>query len=183
MSHKTIIKVIFVLSWAARVCWASGCTEDPQAPPQEKAAVEPVDAVLERLNKTTSELKSYEAEIEYKFTQPLLQSESLNKGVLYYARSGGTAAMRVNFNTRKQEDEKEQKYVEQYIVLDGARLPTGPTAQRDMARAFGLSNRRSKVLPVGRAERPEHVGRHLRPGEQKSADARLFQNRGPEERV
>jgi hypothetical protein len=123
MSHKTIIKVIFVLSWAARVCWASGCTEDPQAPPQEKAAVEPVDAVLERLNKTTSELKSYEAEIEYKFTQPLLQSESLNKGVLYYARSGGTAAMRVNFNTRKQEDEKEQKYVEQYIVLDGARLP------------------------------------------------------------
>ena len=123
MSHKTIIKAIFMLSWAA------GCVEG--VPPSDrgqdardtKAAVAPVDAVLERLNKTASELKSYEAEIEYKFSQPLLQSETLNKGVLYYARSGGTSALRVNFNVRKQDDEKEQKYLEQYIVVDGAKLP------------------------------------------------------------
>jgi hypothetical protein len=31
--------------------------------------------------------------------------------------------MRINFNTLKQEDEAEQKYVEQYIVIDGERIP------------------------------------------------------------
>jgi hypothetical protein len=41
---------------------------------------------------------------------------------LYYVRFGGKSSLRVNFQTLKQEDEKEEKYVEHYIVLDGARL-------------------------------------------------------------
>ena len=122
MGNRRIFEAILIASWAAGVCWASGCTQDQAAPKQNVAPSNPVDAVLEQLNKTTSQLKSYEAQIEYKFSQPLLESESLNKGVLYYARSGGTASLRVNFDTRKQDKEEEQKYAEHYIVLDGARL-------------------------------------------------------------
>jgi outer membrane lipoprotein-sorting protein len=35
---------------------------------------------------------------------------------------GNKSALRINFDTLKQEDEDEQKYMEQYIVLDGSRL-------------------------------------------------------------
>jgi len=122
MGNRRIIEAAFIVSWAAGVCWGSGCTQSSAAPPQDVAPTDPLDAVLERLNKTTSQIKSYEAQIEYKFSQPLLESESLHKGVLYYTRAGGTAVLRVNFNTRKQDNEEEQKYIEHYIVLDGARL-------------------------------------------------------------
>ena len=50
--------------------------------------------------------------------QPLLESEALRKGVLYYAKFGKQSKMRVNFETLKQDDEKEQKYIEHYI-FDG----------------------------------------------------------------
>lgn len=122
MSDIRIVKAIFAICWVAGTCWACGCSDGQAAQQQDTPRTEPADAVLERLNKMTSELTSYEARIEYKYIQPLLESESLHKGVLYYARSAGTAALRLNFDTRKQEDEKEQKYIEQFIVLDGAAL-------------------------------------------------------------
>ena len=122
MGNRRMIEAVLIASWVTGVCWGSGCTQDPAAPRQDVSPANPVDAVLERLNKTTSQIKSYEARIEYKYSQPLLESESLNKGILYYTRSGGTASLRVNFDTRKQDNEEEQKYAEHYIVLDGARL-------------------------------------------------------------
>jgi outer membrane lipoprotein-sorting protein len=123
MNNRILIKVTFIMLWAAGISWASECTEASQKPQQEIPKDDPLSIVLERLNKTTSELKSYQSQVEYKFSQPLLESESLRKGVLYYARSDGKSVLSINFNTLKQDDEKEQKYIEQYIVLDGARLP------------------------------------------------------------
>ncbi len=128
MSDIRTVKAIFVTCWIAGTCWACGCADGQVAQQQDTQKTDPADAVLERLNKMTSELTSYEARIEYKYTQPLLESESLHKGVLYYTRSARTTALRVNFDTRKQEDEKEQKYIEQFIVLDGAAL-THPAQQ------------------------------------------------------
>ncbi|MHC4426013.1 MAG: LolA family protein [Planctomycetota bacterium] len=128
MSKKTITKAIFILVWATGICWASRCTETIETQQQKDPRIDPLDAVLEQLNKKTSELKSYEGQIEYKFIQPLLESEALRKGVLHYARFGGKSALRINFATLKQEDEKEQKYIEQYIVVEGARL-THPNYQ------------------------------------------------------
>ena len=128
MSDIRTVKAIFVICWIAGTCWACGCADGQVAQQQDTQKTDPADAVLERLNKMTSELTSYEARIEYKYTQPLLESESLHKGVLYYTRSARTTALRVNFDTRKQEDEKEQKYIEQFVVLDGAAL-THPAQQ------------------------------------------------------
>ncbi len=121
MSKKTIAKAIFVVLWVAGTCRAFGCTRSSDTQ-QKIPKADPVDAVLDQLNEKTSELRSYVGQIEYKYIQPSLESEALRKGVLYYARFDGESALRINFNTLKQEDEKEQKYMEQYIVLDGARL-------------------------------------------------------------
>ncbi len=121
--NKIMIKATFIVLWATGISWASGCMEAPKKQQLENPKDDPVNIVLEKLNKTTSGLKSYQSRIEYKFLQPLLESESLQKGFFYYARSDGKSALNINFNTLKQDDEKEQKYVERYIVLDGARLP------------------------------------------------------------
>jgi len=121
--NKIMIKATFIVLWATGISWASGCMEAPKKQRLENSKDDPVNIVLEKLNKTTSGLKSYQSQIEYKFLQPLLESESLRKGVFYYTRSNGQSALSINFNTVKQDDEKERKEIEQYIVLDGARLP------------------------------------------------------------
>ena len=108
--------------WLTSVNWASGCAEVSKKE-QEKPKDDPVNNVLESLNRTTLSLQSYQSQIEYKYSQPLLESETLDKGMFYYTRSDGQSALSINFNTRKQDDEKEQKYAEQYIILDGGRLP------------------------------------------------------------
>ncbi len=128
MNKKIIIKAALILLWTVSTCWASegkrACeypkSSDTKQPVEEKTNA--VDTVLKQLKKKTSELKSYQAQIEYNFIQPLLESERLQKGVFYYAKLGKESKLRLNFRTRKIEDEEEEKYVEEYIVLDGACL-------------------------------------------------------------
>jgi outer membrane lipoprotein-sorting protein len=121
--NKMMIKAIFIVLWVSGISWACGCMEAPKKQQLENSKEDPVDIVLEKLNKTTSGLKSYQSQIEYKFIQPVFPSETLQKGVFYYARSDGKSALNINFNTHKLDDEKEQKYVERFLILDGARLP------------------------------------------------------------
>jgi outer membrane lipoprotein-sorting protein len=123
MNNKIMIttKVTCIVLWAAGIAWASGCPEIPNKQ-QENTKDDPVSIVLENLNKKTSEIKSYESQIEYKYSQPLLESETLHKGVFYYTRAGQKSALDIDFNTLKQDDAKEQKYVERYVFLDGAGL-------------------------------------------------------------
>jgi len=123
MNNQIMIRATFIVLWAAVTCWASDCTGASQQSQQKIPKDDPLSIVLEQLNKTTSGLKSFQSQIEYKFSQPLLESESLWKGVLYYARSGKTSTLSIHFNTIQQDDEKEQKTIEQYFVLDGAQLP------------------------------------------------------------
>jgi outer membrane lipoprotein-sorting protein len=119
VNEKITIKVIFLLSAMAIVSiyLVTGCMAS-SAGSEGRAYNNSVDAILERLNKQTAELKSYQSRIEYKFSQPLLESETLKKGVLYYQRLDGKSALRINFQTLKQDEEQEQKYIEQYI-FDG----------------------------------------------------------------
>ena len=120
--YKIMVKATFIVLWVTSINWACGCVEAPNKQQQENPKDDPVNIVLEKLNKTTLSLKSYQSQIEYKYTQPLLESEALHKGVFHYTRSNGQSALSINFNTLKQDDEKEQKYIEQYIVLNGDRL-------------------------------------------------------------
>jgi outer membrane lipoprotein-sorting protein len=123
MNEKIITKVFSLLLAIAEICWAGGGTGSLAGSEAARAgansvAKPQVEVVLERLKKQTAELKSYQSQIEYRFSQPLLESETLKKGVLYYQRSEGKSALRINFQSLKQDEEEEQKYIEQYI-FDG----------------------------------------------------------------
>ena len=122
MNVKIITRITFILLWMVSTGCASGAVDSPDTQ-QKKQTEDPVDKVLEQLNKSTHELKSYQGQIEFKFTQPsLFDSQDLHKGILYYTREGNKSKLRVNFQTLKQDEEQEHKYIEQYIVLEGASL-------------------------------------------------------------
>ncbi|TFG48115.1 MAG: hypothetical protein E4H40_05235 [Candidatus Brocadiia bacterium] len=82
---------------------------------------DPLDEILEKLNATTSELKSYQCRIEYLLSQPAFQTKTLRRGSLFYQRDQKRSSLRVNFYTLKQDEEKEQAYKEQYF-FDGVWL-------------------------------------------------------------
>jgi len=121
MSKKSIILVASALLVSAAAseagclpkCLRSGSSTEPSG---QQGKSEHVEAVLQRLNKSTSALKSYECRIEYLFRQPLFESRTLRKGFLYYRRDDDGSVLRINFEKLKQDDEKEQKYVEQFIL-------------------------------------------------------------------
>ncbi len=120
MNIKMIIRATLILLWAVGSGCASGSKTNAIT---EQKKDDPVDTVLEQLNKSTLELESYEGQIEYKFVQPsLFDSQDTRKGFLYYIKEGNKSRLRVNFLTRKQDEEPEHKYLEQYIVLDGSSL-------------------------------------------------------------
>jgi len=80
--------------------------------------VNSIDSILQQLRGKTSGLQSYQCSIKYLFSQPLLESQTLKTGVLYYDKSGDQSKLRINFETLKQDDEPEKKYIEHYI-FDG----------------------------------------------------------------
>jgi len=116
MYIKKITKAVIVLCTVG-MCWSGVCARDSGTPCQEKEISE-LEKILDQLNRRTTELKSYEAQVEYRFIQPLLESETLRKGVLYYAKYGKRSKLRINFVSLKHDDEKERKYAEQFI-FDG----------------------------------------------------------------
>lgn len=124
MDKKAIFGIFVVVLFTMMETWQAGaCTGDLAEQTGRKVCVEKVQAeavesVLERLNHSTQKLKSYQCQIEYEVRQPLFESRSLRKGVLYYQRCGEKSKLRINFNTLKQDDEKEKRYIEEYI-FDG----------------------------------------------------------------
>ncbi|MHC4160377.1 MAG: LolA family protein, partial [Planctomycetota bacterium] len=122
MNKKIKISFLFLLLSSVGTCWAGGCVgNSAAAEPKVGAKADTVDTVLKRLNEKTAELKSYQSRIEYKFSQPILESQTLRKGVMYYQKTGGKSELRINFQTLKQDDEAEEEYIEQYI-FDGVWL-------------------------------------------------------------
>ena len=116
-----MVKIAVVMLGIAGICRAGGCVKSVDACSAECADANSVEVILGRLNQAASVLKSYQGRVEYRFSQPILESQTLRKGVLYFAKCGEKSKLRINFQTLKQDDEKEQKYVEQYI-FDGVWL-------------------------------------------------------------
>ena len=121
MNKKIIAKAVFIMLLTAGMCRACECTKSSVGAEQEKIDANTVDGLLKQLHRKTKTLKSYEGKIEYLISQPLFDSNSLRKGVLYYNKSEGKSALRINFETLKQDDDEQQKYIVHYI-LDGVWL-------------------------------------------------------------
>ena len=98
---------------------------DPNTCPKQKQTTEAgtVDEILARLHESAARLKSYQAKIHYLFIQDpdLLDSQTLRKGELYYKKDKSGSKLRVSFNTLKQDDGQEEKYIEHFI-FDGVWL-------------------------------------------------------------
>lgn len=118
MSRNTVIQIAFILFVAANSCWAGGCVEKSVLCEKKLPDVNSVEIILTQLNQATSQLQSYQCRIEYLTSQPLFETETLRKGVLYYQKSPKASKFRINFQTLKQDDEKEQEYIEHYL-FDG----------------------------------------------------------------
>ena len=121
MNKKIITKAAIILLWTVSTCWAVGCTKSLAGCQPKEADANSVETNLKQLKQKTGKLKSYQGQVEYKLIQPLLESEALRKGVLYYARFGKKSKLRMNFETLKQDDEKERKCIQHYI-FDGVWL-------------------------------------------------------------
>lgn len=120
MDTKIITKVVLILLGTAGICWA-GCSVKTTCVETKDKRANPVDVVLTQLSRKTKLLKSYQAQVEYKFIQPVFETTTLRKGQLHYAKSGKESKLRINFSTLKQDDEKEQKFREEFI-FDGVWL-------------------------------------------------------------
>ena len=118
MDKNIIAALSLFLLLTPALCQSKYCVKNAQAKcePQQKA--DALDNILEQLRQKTEQLKSYQANVEFLFKQPLFDSQTLRKGTLYYARSLKGSKLKMNFRTLKQDNEKQQNYREHFI-LDG----------------------------------------------------------------
>jgi len=103
-----LVKIGIFALLTAGICRGDDCVEGQNL----------VEKTLEQLSRSTSELVTYQCNIEYLFSQPLFDSKTLRKGELYYKKYNDKSALRINFHTIKQDDEKEKQYKEDYL-FDG----------------------------------------------------------------
>ena len=82
-----------------------------------------VAQILAKLRKSTKNLTSYQADIEYTIIQDpeLLDSRTLRKGDLYYVRDKTGSKLRINFRTVKYDDDAEQNDRQDFL-FDGVWL-------------------------------------------------------------
>jgi outer membrane lipoprotein-sorting protein len=80
-----------------------------------------VNKTIEKLNQSAANLKTLTAEIEYTHTQTLFDTQTVRTGKLFYLKDEKSAFLRINFESLKQDQAKEQKYREEY-VFDGQKL-------------------------------------------------------------
>lgn len=121
MSKRAIANILLVVLPTLSCCSAANSPADLAHRQHKAADVKSLDVILKQLTRSAAELKSYQCRIEYLFSQPLFESQTLRIGRLYYQKCGRESKLRINFQTLKQDDEKERKYVEHYI-FDGVWL-------------------------------------------------------------
>ena len=133
MKHKFSVVILLAIAgvFVSQIAFASfdDCdTPSVKDTPGESLAKTPLaqytlDDVLERLSQETSKLQSYQCKVKYLFIQDpeLLDSRTLRNGVLYYKKDKDGSRIRVNFDTLKQDDDKEQKQKQQFM-FDGVWL-------------------------------------------------------------
>ncbi len=161
--YKIGIVAAFLLAIPGTV-WSGGAPKNQTAPCCSTRAQDAneVEGVLQSLQQKAAELKSYQARVDYLVRQPLLESQQRRKGALYYRKSDDRSNLRIDFQTLQQDDEKEQKYVEQFL-FDGVWLwhvdyQTERVEQRQLAEpnepidAFALASRHIPVVGFSKVD-------------------------------
>lgn len=158
---KAIVAVILLGLSPAMACLYAQADEASVSGDQTLDA-NSVEAVLRNLQDRAASLTSYQCKLDYIVRQPILESQARRKGVLHYSKSDDRSHLRIDFNTLQYDEEKEQKYREQYL-FDGLWLTyinyEGRSVQRQqMAEpnepvdAFALVSRRVPILGFSKIE-------------------------------
>jgi outer membrane lipoprotein-sorting protein len=130
MKESLIITLVAVCcgvcAWAEKPC----CTNN--APPKE-AAVSPdpnqnennpvIDEILSKMNEATKKLESCQTNLSYLVIQDpeILDSRTLQNGVLYYLKTDKESHLRIRFDDMQQDDFDPVKQREEYL-FDGVWL-------------------------------------------------------------
>ncbi|UCD52269.1 MAG: hypothetical protein JSW27_06445 [Phycisphaerales bacterium] len=161
--HRVIITgFILAVSLAPSASCALDQTDGTPCCRVESHEPNSVQAILDRLERRATNLNSYQCKLDYIFKQPLLESQTRRKGVLYYAKIDKRSYLRIDFNTLQYDDEPQQKHKEQFF-FDGIwgtyidyqshsvqrQQVAEPNAPVD---AFALVSRRVPVLGFSRIE-------------------------------
>ncbi len=123
-----LIQAICVLSVMFCVSCSSASDQNTVETHGRASLPNRIDSILDKLNERTRELQSYQCQIEYKYVQPsVFDAQTIRRGILYYLKSNESgkslSKLRVNFQTLQQDEDEEQKYNEQYIIVDGTSIP------------------------------------------------------------
>ena len=111
MNMKTIaLLMIYSLSGA---CLASACSLQKES----KSASD----ILKKLNEQNQKIKNFSANITSTFEQPLLESATIRKGVISYAKDVNDSFLYIDFKTRQDDDQKAEDDRQKYI-FDGVWL-------------------------------------------------------------
>jgi outer membrane lipoprotein-sorting protein len=154
---KTISILILV-----GLCGLASCAETPISNAPVDANINPINNILDGLQKAAAGLKSYQCKVDYLFNQPVLESKTLRTGDLLYARLGNGSKLRINFNTLSQDNSPVQNYKE-YYIFDGLWLThidyqIKQVQKRQLAEAnepldaFELAKRNFPIIGFGKSE-------------------------------
>lgn len=106
---------------------------------KKKAEQKPdtVESVLKGLTEKTSRLKSYQAQVTSAFEQPMLETKTVREGTIYYVKDNSENKLRINFQTRKNDDlapeKDQQEYIFDGIWLTRINYPTGYVEKLQLA--------------------------------------------------
>ena len=116
MDPKKFLNAVVVVWLVLAVGFSIAPAEDESSACQKEN--DRLDEILNKLTVEAAGREFFQANIEYLVTQPLFESKTLRKGQIYYAKQKDLSALRIDFKTVKQDDEKERQELEQY-VFDG----------------------------------------------------------------
>ncbi len=123
---RLLSKMVFVLIVSVSFCQASTCCK-AKPPEKDKQAKEKapatIDGILVMLNKQNSKLSTYQAKIDYSYTElpDVVDSTVIRTGNIFYKKEKATSKLIIRFDTFKQDDEKKEKRKEVYF-FDGVWL-------------------------------------------------------------
>ena len=112
---------------SATPCCSKSDSQPPKPPASEKQSPEcdagEIEQILSKMNDATKQLKSCQAKISYLFIQDpdLLDSKTLQNGMLYYQKNNSHSQLRIRFDNIKQEDFDPEKRREEFL-FDGVWL-------------------------------------------------------------
>jgi hypothetical protein len=149
-------------SWTAMPAHGQDETDGCACCQEKTETADPLDTILETLQTKAKGLQHYQCKIDYVYKQPLLESQTRRKGMLYYTKLEERSYLRIDFETVQYDDEKEMKHREKfffdgvwgtYIDYEGRNVQRQQVAEPNApVDAFSLVSQRVPVLGFSKVE-------------------------------